>query len=222
MKQQEWLKSQKFMEYQKKFAIKSGLQAQEKAKEREREYLKNPKLCKSCQSPLPYKEHNIRQFCSHICAATFNNKNRKTRKKNKNCLFCGISLRGKKGLNYCCQDHQHKYLYQETIKKWKNNKLSGLIGKKYILLAKFIRKYLFEKYNNKCSNTECGWGKMNVFTKKIPLQVHHKDGDFRNNKEENLELFCPNCHSLTSNYGSRNKGNGRKHERFGKNKRDVV
>lgn len=30
-----------------------------------------------------------------------------------------------------------------------------------------------------------------------------------NNKEENLLLLCPNCHSLTSTYKGANKGNGR-------------
>lgn len=39
----------------------------------------------------------------------------------------------------------------------------------------------------------------------ITLEVHHKDGDKKNNTEENLILLCPNCHSYTDNYGSKNK-----------------
>jgi len=31
--------------------------------------------------------------------------------------------------------------------------------------------------------------------------MHHKDGNRSNNKEDNLELLCPNCHSLTDNFG---------------------
>ena len=46
-------------------------------------------------------------------------------------------------------------------------------------------------------------------TNKCPLQIHHIDGNYKNNSEENLELLCPNCHSLTHNYGTLNKGNGR-------------
>ena len=38
--------------------------------------------------------------------------------------------------------------------------------------------------------------------KRIPLEIHHIDGDCTNNKMENLQLLCPNCHSLTSNFGS--------------------
>ena len=30
------------------------------------------------------------------------------------------------------------------------------------------------------------------------------------NKEDNFEVLCPNCHSLTSTYKSLNKGKGRK------------
>jgi len=40
---------------------------------------------------------------------------------------------------------------------------------------------------------------------KIPLQLHHKDGNHSNNKLENLQLLCPNCHSLTDTYAGRNK-----------------
>ena len=37
----------------------------------------------------------------------------------------------------------------------------------------------------------------------------YKDGNYRNNEEYNLELLCPNCHSLTQSYKSLNNGNGR-------------
>ena len=54
---------------------------------------------------------------------------------------------------------------------------------------------------------------MNLFTKKIPLEVEHIDGNSQNNKEENLTLLCPSCHSLTKTYKGANKGKGRKHRR---------
>ena len=55
---------------------------------------------------------------------------------------------------------------------------------------------------------------MNQFTKKIPLEIHHKDGNYLNNNEDNLELLCPNCHSLTNTYKAANKGNGREDRRI--------
>lgn len=51
---------------------------------------------------------------------------------------------------------------------------------------------------------------MNTYTGKIPLEVEHIDGNFLNNKEENLILLCPNYHSLTSTYKGANRGNRRK------------
>ena len=40
---------------------------------------------------------------------------------------------------------------------------------------------------------------------KITLQIDHIDGDYTNNKAENLRFLCPNCHSQTKTYGSKNK-----------------
>lgn len=65
-----------------------------------------------------------------------------------------------------------------------------------------------EKYDCRCS--QCGWNKRNQFTGNIPLEIHHKDGDHTNNDENNLDLLCPNCHSLTETYKAANKGQGRK------------
>ncbi|MFG2225478.1 HNH endonuclease signature motif containing protein [Streptomyces sp. NPDC048644] len=39
----------------------------------------------------------------------------------------------------------------------------------------------------------------------LPLEVDHVDGDWRNNRRENLRLLCPNCHSATDTYRGRNK-----------------
>ena len=51
---------------------------------------------------------------------------------------------------------------------------------------------------------------------KIPLQVHHKNGDHFDNRIENLELLCPNCHSLTDTFGKR------KHNKEKKNKKEIL
>ncbi|WP_395360815.1 HNH endonuclease [Streptomyces sp. YH02] len=43
----------------------------------------------------------------------------------------------------------------------------------------------------------------------LPLEVDHADGDWRNNRIENLRLLCPNCHSTTDTYRGRGKGRAR-------------
>lgn len=40
----------------------------------------------------------------------------------------------------------------------------------------------------------------------IPLELNHIDGDCHNHILSNLELLCPNCHSLTDTYRGKNKG----------------
>lgn len=40
--------------------------------------------------------------------------------------------------------------------------------------------------------------------KPLSLALHHVNGDGRDNRLENLQLLCPNCHSQTENFAGRN------------------
>ncbi len=64
--------------------------------------------------------------------------------------------------------------------------------------ASCLRKAYKEKHGNKCQ--KCNWAEVNKFYNLIPVELHHKDGNDENNEEDNLELLCPNCHSLTEFY----------------------
>lgn len=41
--------------------------------------------------------------------------------------------------------------------------------------------------------------------KRLTLELHHKDGNRFNNELENLQILCPNCHSLTPNHSHQRK-----------------
>lgn len=40
--------------------------------------------------------------------------------------------------------------------------------------------------------------------KTLTLQVHHINGNHKDNRIENLQILCPNCHSQTENYCAKN------------------
>jgi len=175
-----------------------------------KDYLKNPTKCLWCRVVLPYKNRK-RKTCSQRCNGLHQNKIRGNFSNSEiKCLFCKKEFRTERKNNKFCSLKCYKdYVGEERNKKrnlyitrWKNNKEKGWIGK-VCIINPIIKSYLIEKYRNKCC--KCGWDKINPTTKKVPLQVDHVDGNAKNCKEENLELICPNCHSLTPNFGRLNK-----------------
>jgi len=58
---------------------------------------------------------------------------------------------------------------------------------------------------------ECKVCKINSWNnKEIILELHHKNGNEYDNRLENLEFLCPNCHSQTENFRGKNKHTGKK------------
>ena len=121
------------------------------------------------------------------------------KRKIKYCKNCGKELNERHKI-YCDNKCQKEFEYRQYIQRWKDGLESGMRGD--YQLSGHIRRYLFEKYDNKCSS--CGWSEINLWTNTLPLEVHHLDGDYTNNEETNLTLLCPNCHSLTDTYKNAN------------------
>lgn len=68
------------------------------------------------------------------------------------------------------------------------------------LCLETIRKLLIRRVNNTCEYCRLSrW-----MDKKIPLEMHHVDGNNKNNSPDNLHIICPNCHSQTDNFRSKN------------------
>jgi hypothetical protein len=171
---------------------------------------KEKKYCLNCGKEIVDGDSR-KKFCNHSCAASYNNKGvaRNGEQRNKKCLYCGKELK-KYQRNFCCHEHQNQLKYEQFIERWKNGDESGLIGKYDIAAA--VRRYIFEKNENKCE--VCGRSYINPYTGLSVLQIHHKDGDCTNNREENLQLLCPTHHAMTENFGSRNKNATRKDNRM--------
>lgn len=186
-------------------------------------YEQNKKQCLYCGKYILLKDKNFsqykkRKFCNNSCAASYNNiiynknkfltQNDVTSTKNisqKCCLNCKKELKKPTQKKYCSTKCMHEYEYKEKINKWKKGEKTGTIKAG---AASWVIKYIKEKYNNQCC--KCGWKEINPATGKVPVEVHHKDGNYKNNEEKNLELLCPNCHSLTTTYKALNCGIGRK------------
>jgi hypothetical protein len=167
------------------------------------------------------------KFCSKSCAAKFNNTLRKTTptlinkasvKKitygvfDKRCLNCQSEFSGSHNI---IENRKYCSISCSTAHRRESNwaPIRDAIDRGEIQLRDNIesnnslfRKYLIEKYGSKCMR--CGWSEVNQFTNRIPIELEHKDGNCSNNNLINLELLCPNCHSLTATYKGANRRDG--------------
>jgi hypothetical protein len=97
--------------------------------------------------------------------------------------------------------------YKKYIEAWKQGMVSGGRGVRTKNISRHLKRYLIEVHGEQCSL--CGWNQRHAVTGRVPLEIDHIDGDAENNKEENLRVLCPNCHSLTANFRNLNKTKGR-------------
>ena len=64
---------------------------------------------------------------------------------------------------------------------------------------------LRERYKKKTGINHCECCELVEWQgKPIPLEIHHINGVNTDNRIDNLQLLCPNCHALTNNYRGKN------------------
>ena len=148
------------------------------------------KTCLYCQKQI---DNLSKKFCNNSCAASFNNKGvRRHGNAPTNCLVC----------NKFTKSSKYKFCSNKCQKILDKQNLYIQIQKNQLSSWRSIRKYLVETIGH-CQ--ECGINEWN--NKNIVLECDHIDGDKSNNVLSNARLLCPNCHSQTSTFKTKNIGN---------------
>lgn len=116
-----------------------------------------------------------------------------------NCYKCGGSVEA----DYRASKKLCKKCNPPTRPKEKIDFHKVLLGEIIIKYYNSFRKFLLKTglKQNKCD--DCGISKWRG--KPLIVQIHHDDGNIYNNKLENLKMLCPNCHSQTPTWGTKNK-----------------
>lgn len=169
----------------------------------------NDYICFTCNIKFKrLKSHakSTRVFCSHSCAAAYNNKIRLRILKEKVtrfCLNCNCSITKASNKKFCSITCRYDFQWKKTKQQIELN--NGFIKEN----RGIARKYLIEKFGYKCDICHIQtWN-----SQPVPLVCDHIDGNSENNKLYNLRMICQNCNALLPTFGGRNRGKGRKYKR---------
>lgn len=100
-----------------------------------------------------------------------------------------------------------------TGQSWLKNKthdfttrpIEDYLSNKYYIHSHKLRLRLIKEGYFQCKCMNCNLTQW--LDNNIPLELHHIDGNHKNNNLSNLQLLCPNCHTLTKTYRGKNISN---------------
>ena len=168
-------------------------------------------ICEKCE-----KEHDgsygSGRFCSSKCARSFSTSKCRDEINKK----VSVSLMGRSLSETHPNKLKGKYIFTDEqrargarngakarAKKYKliRDKLYNESWDKFTIRFKgFIKEYLFNERGKCCEICKISdW-----LGKRIVIELHHIDGNNKNNSKDNLQLLCPNCHSQTDNWKGKN------------------
>jgi Zn finger protein HypA/HybF involved in hydrogenase expression len=67
-----------------------------------------------------------------------------------------------------------------------------------------LKKRLIKEGLKTAKCEQCGWAEQSI-DGRIPLELDHISGNRYDNRLENLQILCPNCHSLRPTHRGKNK-----------------
>jgi len=138
-------------------------------------YIRKPNtICQICHKKIYRRPGQIKNgtvFCSQKCYGIYC-------RKEIPCLVCGVPILSDLNKKTCSRKCANIY---RTGINYKIGRPKDLAKK-----ARSLKIKLFKKRGVVCER--CGYSNQSI------LQIHHKNRKRNDNKEENLEILCPNCH----------------------------
>jgi len=156
-------------------------------------------VCENCSAEHD-GSYGSGRFCSPACSRSYSTKTKRAE----------INQKVKEKLTGRVLSDRHKENlrigWQKTpVRKW--NREKAPISEICVLNSKFhniyIKRRLFEEGLKKNVCEDCGIENYNG--KPLTMQIHHVNGNNKDNRLENLKMLCPNCHSQTENWSGRNR-----------------
>jgi len=159
------------------------------------------KICPVCQINFKDRKNTKRPkiTCSRNCSNKLFPRRKSIYPKTFVCQYCS-------NITPWCHSSRNKFCSSKCRSKSLTDSAKTRFNDGNVQYRNTLRKFIAEAIGYKCN--VCGISDWNKKT--LTLQVNHIDGDASNNKPDNLELICPNCHTQTDTYSGRNKGSGRK------------